>query len=406
MNTTLTPVITSAGLNAIWNAQHDGLEATIAEIALGEAGWTPDNSATALKDEKRRIPVAGARVNETQIHLTGVEDGTAEYWVREVGFYLADGTLLAIWSAAEQALAYKSAGVDLLLAFDLVLTALPADSVTVDGSAGFMLPPATDSKRGLIRIATADEARGGKATDVAVNPAQLKQIADRRKAADAYKLDGHDANYFATASAVARTQRSADGKVSKSGDTMTGRLNFNNLDNPICLVDRNKNASADKNIGLGLISGRLERIGNLETHLYLEQYKNIDYRFCIRLTKFGSDQFWSFRSDGHLYGPHGKIVNAKDEAFSVGSYVIAVLNPSINTRLIYKNNAILPGSHILRSNIGGDLGSDNIATTWRAGKWGSDSLPGTWRVMTPINAHVETSTSAAWCSINLFKRIF
>ncbi len=197
-----------------------------------------------------------------------------------------------------------------------------------------------------------------------------------------------------------------DGKVAKTGDTMTGRLNFNNLDNPICLVDRNKNASADKNIGLGLISGRLERIGNLETHLYLEQYKNIDYRFCIRLTKFGSDQFWSFRSDGHLYGPHGKIVNAKDEAFSVGSYVIAVLNPSIKTRLIYNNNAILPGSHILRSNIGGDLGNDNVSTTWRAGKWGSDSLPGTWRVMTPINAHVETSNDASWCSINLFKRIF
>ncbi len=202
MNTTLTPVITSAGLNAIWNAQHDGLEATIAEIALGEAGWTPDNSATALKDEKRRIPVAGARVNETQIHLTGVEDGTAEYWVREVGFYLADGILLAIWSAAEQALAYKSAGVDLLLAFDLVLTALPADSVTVDGSAGYMLPPATDSKRGLIRIATADEARGGKATDVAVNPAQVKQIADRRKAADADKLDGKDSSVYAPPGAV------------------------------------------------------------------------------------------------------------------------------------------------------------------------------------------------------------
>ena len=174
MSATLTPVITSAGLNAVFNAQNNGLDATITEIALGDSAWTPDNTATALQNEKRRITVSGERIKGSQIHLTGVEDGTSlEYWVREVGFYLADGTLLAIWSNANQALAYKSAGVDLLLAFDLVLSALPANSVTVDGSAGFNLPPATGSKRGLIRIATQAEITAGTATDVAINPAQL-----------------------------------------------------------------------------------------------------------------------------------------------------------------------------------------------------------------------------------------
>ncbi len=46
----------------------------------------------------------------------------------------------------------------------------------MDGSAGFSLPPATDSKRGLIRIATQAEVTAGTATDIAVNPAQLEAV--------------------------------------------------------------------------------------------------------------------------------------------------------------------------------------------------------------------------------------
>ena len=175
MSTTLTPIITTAGINVVFNADNNGLKATIKEIALGDTGWTPDNAATALKTEKRRVPILGGeRISSEQIHLTAVEDGTdLEYWVREVGFYLEDGTLLAIWSKANQSLAYKSASIDLLLAFDLLLSALPADSVTIDGSAGFSMPPASNARRGTIRIATQAEVDTGTAEDIAVNPAQL-----------------------------------------------------------------------------------------------------------------------------------------------------------------------------------------------------------------------------------------
>ena len=47
------------------------------------------------------------------------------------------------------------------------------------------------------------------------------------KAADSDKLDGHDSDYYATTAAVTQAQSSADGKVSKSGDVMTGNLQFN-----------------------------------------------------------------------------------------------------------------------------------------------------------------------------------
>jgi hypothetical protein len=135
MSNTLTPVITDAGLQAVFTANNAGIQAEIAQLALGDGGYTPNKGRTALQNERARIAIAdAARVTGTQIHLTGLLDGDAEFWVREVGFVLADGTLLAVWSHASQALAYKAAGVDLLLAFDLVMAALPADSVMVQGT--------------------------------------------------------------------------------------------------------------------------------------------------------------------------------------------------------------------------------------------------------------------------------
>lgn len=74
-------------------------------------------------------------MSNTLIHLTTLADGAAEFWVREIGFLLADGTLLAVWSHATEILTYKAAGTDLLLAYDLSLSALPADSVTIVSSA-------------------------------------------------------------------------------------------------------------------------------------------------------------------------------------------------------------------------------------------------------------------------------
>lgn len=129
----LEPLITDAGLAAVFNAQNDGVKATIAEIALGSSGYEPESSQTALQSEEIRHSIAGgSAVSDHQIHLTAVADGSDEFWVREVGFILEDGTLLAVWSHPDTPLAFKSARVDLLLAFDLLLKALPADSVTVE----------------------------------------------------------------------------------------------------------------------------------------------------------------------------------------------------------------------------------------------------------------------------------
>lgn len=184
MSDPLIPIITQSGLQAVLNATHDGLQAKITEIAVGEGAWSPTESATALKQEQHRIPVSnGRRLQPTQLHITAVDSGNKAFWVREVGFYLEDGTLFAIWSHPTQALAWKAAGVDLLLAFDLMLSALPADSLTFDGTGGLNLAPATVTEEGIVRLATPAEALAGRISKaVVMTPATSRAQGDKRYA--------------------------------------------------------------------------------------------------------------------------------------------------------------------------------------------------------------------------------
>ena len=134
MSKALIPVITTRGLAAVFNAQNTGLSAEITHIALGDHGRTPSKNEVGLVNERMRIAIAdGDRIDDHQIHLTGLADGDTEFWIREIGFILKDGTMLAVWSDTDP-LAYKSAEVPLLLAFDLVLAALPANSVNIIGT--------------------------------------------------------------------------------------------------------------------------------------------------------------------------------------------------------------------------------------------------------------------------------
>lgn len=136
MSTALQPVITKAGLAAILTATKTGLSAEISHIALGSQAYTPSAEQKTLRNEVARFPISsGEKLSSTLLHLTAVADGATAYWVKEVGIFLKDGTLLAVWSHLTEALAYKAANIDLLLAYDLSLAALPADSVTIVSSA-------------------------------------------------------------------------------------------------------------------------------------------------------------------------------------------------------------------------------------------------------------------------------
>ncbi|OQS32829.1 phage tail-collar fiber domain-containing protein [Chromobacterium haemolyticum] len=133
--TALIPQMLDAGLAAIQLASGDGVRLRITHIALGDAAYTPHPSQLGLRHEIVRYPIAdGKSTGPRQLHLTALADDSAEFWVREVAFILENGKALAVWSHPSQALVYKQAGLELLLAYDLTLAGVPPDSVIVQST--------------------------------------------------------------------------------------------------------------------------------------------------------------------------------------------------------------------------------------------------------------------------------
>ena len=131
-----TPVITQKGINAAVSAQAQGIKIQIGHIAVGDKGYTPDRNMTALKGQKNTSAVEGATVSGNgQFHVTAAFKDNANYAVREVGFYLNDHddenqrTLFAVWSHPENVLFYQTPIATIVQGFDLLLTAVPADSL-------------------------------------------------------------------------------------------------------------------------------------------------------------------------------------------------------------------------------------------------------------------------------------
>jgi len=127
-------LITTAGLNAALNANLAGLSLSLTHIAVGSGAWTPTAAASALVQELERVPVAGGEVNGNVLHITGLLDSADGYWIREAGIFQADGTLFAVWSGNGEVGWYKNpaGGTDgRLVAFDLVLEAVPADTIVI-----------------------------------------------------------------------------------------------------------------------------------------------------------------------------------------------------------------------------------------------------------------------------------
>lgn len=133
MSSELTVVITQAGRSAAMQANLAGLSVNISEIGLGDAGYVPQDTRTALASERARVPVASSNSypDEFRVRLNFVLDNADEFWVREVGLFLEDGTLFAVWSDSLVNLGYKSSANKFLMGFNLVLDAVPAGSVNI-----------------------------------------------------------------------------------------------------------------------------------------------------------------------------------------------------------------------------------------------------------------------------------
>ncbi|WP_318438156.1 phage tail-collar fiber domain-containing protein [Photobacterium leiognathi] len=126
-------LFTQAGLAELISTKNEGLKGTIKWIAAGDKSYQPTPTQTGLLNEKQRERVSDwEMLSPTQLRMAAVFKGDLEYEVREVGFFLDTGTLLAVYSVPDTLLAYKSANASWLQKFTLDISPLPSNSVTID----------------------------------------------------------------------------------------------------------------------------------------------------------------------------------------------------------------------------------------------------------------------------------
>lgn len=124
---------TDAGLAELISARNQGIKGVIKYIAVGDRSYTPTSNQRALKHELQRELISDwEELSPTQLRMGAVFKGDKEYEVREVGFFLESGTLLAVYSAPNTLLTYKSKNSSWLQKFTLDVSPLPSSSVTIE----------------------------------------------------------------------------------------------------------------------------------------------------------------------------------------------------------------------------------------------------------------------------------
>lgn len=133
-----TPVTTEAGHAARMAAVAGGFAVEITHVAMGSRGYdvavnnTGRATTTGLVREKDRVEIQDVRlVAANQKDISFVVEPTEEYWIREIGFYLSDGTLYSIASHPTVALDWASPTTRNLIALELVIEDGDAESLSI-----------------------------------------------------------------------------------------------------------------------------------------------------------------------------------------------------------------------------------------------------------------------------------
>lgn len=198
----LTLIITRAGMAKFTAAQlTTGLDLTIASVGLTDQPILAAPTLEALPGEFRRLTmVSGKQVGDAVVHLTMRDDAEVGYTARGFGLFLPDGTLFAAYGQND-ALFQKSPRATFLSAIDIAFPTGNIDRLTF-GNTDFLNPPATTEVKGVVELATEDEAIAG--TDMQ-RPAPVGITTKLLKASEArlkLLIDGASASIAQLSSSV------------------------------------------------------------------------------------------------------------------------------------------------------------------------------------------------------------
>ncbi|SMO58998.1 Phage tail-collar fibre protein [Balnearium lithotrophicum] len=131
----LIPITTTAGLQKFFQASGlPEVKLKLTHIGFGDAGYTPDKDQTSLKNEIIRIPISSGKVfpSDGYMDLSAlIPENAPEFWIREIGWYLEDGTLAFVWSHPEVPIAWKNKNLKLLAGISIRVTDVPLDKIEI-----------------------------------------------------------------------------------------------------------------------------------------------------------------------------------------------------------------------------------------------------------------------------------
>lgn len=157
MSTDGKTILTDAGELAIQDAIASDSLVAITHVALGDGGgarYDPPFTATGLRGERIRLPIVSQSQTADAVWIVRAEfpEGpTPDFRVREVGYYDAQGRLIALWAGAEIA-DRDTHGLDLLVDFTLVLTRVAEGVVIVDADDDALLALAASTGAAIANL--------------------------------------------------------------------------------------------------------------------------------------------------------------------------------------------------------------------------------------------------------------
>lgn len=220
-------MITQSGLDALVNAQNGSTDPImVASVGITPATFVMAPTITSLPGETKRLTaVSGQSSGENVIHMTAQDASEDVYALRGIGLYLADETLFAIYGQATPIFEKVSIAA-FLLALDIAFVNGVAGDI-IFGDAIFLLPPASETVKGVAEIADDAEADAGADDSRIMSPVKVKRVLDALRAAltaekDA-DLDALAGGFDAIIAALIARTITGSGLVSGGGDLSASR---------------------------------------------------------------------------------------------------------------------------------------------------------------------------------------
>ncbi|MFQ2218387.1 phage tail protein [Aeromonas enteropelogenes] len=199
MSTIYSAILTNAGEAKMANALALGIPLKITQMAVGDGNGlpvTPDPAMTAITGEQRRAPINtlfADPLNPAQLVAEQIiPENVGGWWIRCIGLYDDAGTLIAIANAPDtyKPLLTSGAGRTQVIRLVLIVSDTSAVELKIDPSVVLATrkyiddvmkahkesrdhPAGTKTAKGMLRLATDEEAPAGEQDEVAVTPKQM-----------------------------------------------------------------------------------------------------------------------------------------------------------------------------------------------------------------------------------------